>query len=184
MAWVWVGLTPCAAGWAREPCTHSSRSLGSPTGVHPPVEAQPVTLEDAGELGPSMLQAAQEVILVEGADLGRSLRQRPGEPWCQAGAASQALCVPGPAPRTPPRHAPGPPRCWRRSPVLPHFLALQGGSGRRGDGLEPIFPPRPSLLQTWDSSPPAWPLPHCPTWTRTPTFQGVMLFCRGMRLAM
>ena len=39
----------------------------------PPVEAQPVALEDTGELGPRSLQALQEVILAEGADLGRSL---------------------------------------------------------------------------------------------------------------
>lgn len=47
--------------------------------VFPPVEAQPVALEDAGELGSRMLQALQEIVLAEGADLGGALRQRSHE---------------------------------------------------------------------------------------------------------
>lgn len=43
--------------------------------VFPPVEAQPVALEDAGELGSRVFQATQEIILAEGADLGGALRQ-------------------------------------------------------------------------------------------------------------
>lgn len=71
-----LGLSPCAEGGTAP----SSRCPRTSPAVHPPVEAQPVPLEDAGELGPCVLQAAQEVILAEGADLGRGLRQRPGEP--------------------------------------------------------------------------------------------------------
>lgn len=70
-----LGLSPCAEGGTAP----SSRCPRTSPAVHPPVEAQPVPLEDAGELGPCVLQAAQEVILAEGADLGRGLRQRPGE---------------------------------------------------------------------------------------------------------
>lgn len=55
-------------------------NLGVPSAAcSPPVETQPVALEDAGELRSRMLQASQEIVLAEGADLGGALRQRSHE---------------------------------------------------------------------------------------------------------
>lgn len=109
----WLWGWPCVP-WVghRHPVPTGSRRLRFPIGIYPPIEAQPVALEDAGELGPSMFQAAQEVILVEGPDLGRGLRQGPGEPWCLSRDSPT-----GP----PPGHIPGtflgPHPAWDRSQI-------------------------------------------------------------------
>lgn len=50
-----VGLAPCAEGWARAPCPPAAGASGLLPAVHAPVEAQPVALEDAGELRPRTL---------------------------------------------------------------------------------------------------------------------------------
>lgn len=189
-------VTPCA----RADCTNHCRSLRIPSAIHPPVEAQPVALEDTGELGPCMLQATQEVILAEGADLGRSLRQGPGEPRLVGDTASQASPAPQlartlpchtPQPREDPQPPPFPgqsPSCV--APIFPSYegcLACWGQPRALGTPAHPMtsssLPPSQTFLLPELGQEPTLPgLPQTATWTRT--FQGVMLFCRGMRLAM
>lgn len=52
-----------------------------PTPHHPPVETPPVAPEDAAELGPCLLQAAQKVVLAEGPDLWGHLGRRVRGEW-------------------------------------------------------------------------------------------------------
>lgn len=92
-----------------------------PTG-RPPVKAQPVALEDTGELGPRSLQAVQEVILAEGADLGRSLQQqRVSQCWRTSltGAHLGRLGVS-------PGHFPGTPLALTENPQPPWDHTFQG----------------------------------------------------------
>lgn len=125
--------------------TDHCRGLGPPA-IHPPVQAQPVALENAGELGPCVLQAAQEVILAEGADLGRSLRQGPGERGEVGDAASQAphLGWPGPFAAILLSHArtPSPHPSQDRSQEGPS----QRGGPRAPPGWAPFFCP---LRDVW-----------------------------------
>lgn len=166
--------------------------------MFPPVEAQPVAFEDAGELGSCMLQASQEIVLAEGAYLGGALRQRSHELGAtEPGTQVPLLCWMGPSPENISKDLHP---AWDRSldnpsgvlsvPFLAVLISLPCGECLTGTestlcpGGSVSQPPsllhvdiRPSLLSMGTKL-------TLPQKSLDSTFQGVMFFCSGMRLAM